>query len=51
MAPPEDKVSNFMLENMGKELRVTVWSAEFHLIENLGISLNIFFFTNDSLLH
>lgn len=39
MDPNFDKVCNFMLENSGAEIRVTVWESDLNKIKNIGIKI------------
>ena len=39
MDPSFDKVCNFMLENSGNEIRVTVWESDLNKIKNIGTKI------------
>ena len=39
MDPNFDKVCNFMLENSGAEIRVTVWESDLNKIKNIGMKI------------
>ena len=48
MDPNFDKVFNFMLQNSGDEIRVTVWESDLNKIKNIGTKIlhnfkNIYF--------
>ena len=36
MEPNFDKVCNFMLENSGDEIRITIWESDLNKIKNIG---------------
>lgn len=39
MDPNFDKVCNFMLENSGAEIHVTVWESDLKKVKNIGIKI------------
>ena len=39
MDPNFDKVCNFMLENSGAEICVTVWESDLKKVKNIGIKI------------
>ena len=39
MDPNFDKVCNFMLENSGAEIRVTVWESDLNKVKNIDIKI------------
>ena len=39
MDPNFDKVCNFMLENSGAEIRVTVWESDLEKVKTIGIKI------------
>ena len=42
MDPNFDKVCNFMLENYGYEIRVTVWESDLNKIKDIGTKKYIY---------